>query len=47
MPHIHQAPLLQQVLREQFNVNLSIGYLNQMRAELGMRYVRPQQGKKR
>jgi transposase len=43
-PPSHQ---LQQVLREQFNVTLSIGYLNEVRAELGMRYIRPRQGKKR
>lgn len=47
-----QAPhtpshLLQQILREKFNVNLSVGYLNEVRAELGVRYIRPQQGKKR
>ncbi len=50
--YCQQAPhtpshLLQQILREQFNVNLSIGYLNEVRAELGVRYVRPPQGKKR
>jgi transposase len=37
---------LQQILRDQFNVNLSIGYLNQVRGALGVRYVRPQRGKK-
>ena len=50
--YCQQAPhtpshLLQQILRDQFNVNLSIGYLNEVRAQLGVRYVRPQQGKKR
>lgn len=50
--YCQQAPhtpsrLLQQLLRDQFNVNLSIGYLNEVRAQLGVRYVRPQQGKKR
>jgi transposase len=45
VPHTpsHQ---LQKVLRDQFNVDLSIGYLNEVRAELGVRYVRPRQGKK-
>ena len=37
---------LRKVLRDQFNVDLSIGYLNEVRAALGVRYVRPQQGKK-
>lgn len=50
--YCQQAPytpshLLQQLLRDQFNVNLSIGYLNEVRAQLGVRYVRPQQEKKR
>lgn len=50
--YCQQAPhtpshLLQQILREKFNVNLSVGYLNEVRAELGVRYIRPQQGKKR
>lgn len=45
-PHT-PSPLLQQILREKFNVNLSIGYLNEVRAELGVRYIRPPQGKKR
>jgi transposase len=50
--YCQQAPhtpshLLQQILRDQFNVDLSIGYLNEVRAKLGVRYVRPQQGKKR
>lgn len=30
------------MLRDQFNINLSIGYLNEVRAQLGVRYVRPQ-----
>lgn len=34
--------LRQQMLRDQFNINLSIGYLNEVRAQLGVRYVRPQ-----
>lgn len=37
---------LQQILREQFNVDLNIGYLNEVRAALGVRYVYPGQGKK-
>ena len=37
---------LQKVLRDQFNVDLSIGYLNEVRAACGVRYVRPPQGKK-
>lgn len=50
--YCQQAPhtpshLLQQLLRDQLHVTLSIGYLNEVRAELGVRYVRPQQGKKR
>ena len=50
MSYCQQAPhtpshLLQQILRDQFNVNLSIGYLNEVRAHLGVRYVRPPQGK--
>jgi transposase len=50
--YCQQAPhtpshLLQQILRGKFNVKLSVGYLNEVRAELGVRYVRPQQGKKR
>ncbi len=49
--YCQQAPhtpshLLQVLLRDQFHVNLSIGYLNQVRAKLGVRYVRPHQGKK-
>jgi transposase len=49
--YCQQAPhtpshLLQRFLQEQFNVDLSIGYLHQMRAKLGVRYVRPRQGKK-
>ena len=37
---------LQQILREKFNVDLSIGYLNEVRAALGVRYVYPGQEKK-
>ncbi len=37
---------LQRVLRDQFNVDLSIGYLNEVRAACGVRYIRPRQGKK-
>lgn len=37
---------LQKVLRDQFNVDLSIGYLNEVRAACGVRYVRPRQVKK-
>lgn len=37
---------LQKVLRDQFNVDLSIGYLNEVRAACGVRYIRPRQGKK-
>jgi transposase len=37
---------LQRVLRDQFNVDLSIGYLNEVRAACGVRYVRPRQAKK-
>ena len=49
--YCQQAPhtpshLLQVLLCEQFHVNLSIGYLNQVRAKLGVRYARPRQGKK-
>jgi transposase len=49
--YCQQAPhtpshLLQVLLRDQFHVNLSIGYLNQVRTKLGVRYVRPHQGKK-
>lgn len=49
--YCQQAPhtpshLLQGLLRDQFHVNLSIGYLNQVRAQLGVRYARPREGKK-
>jgi len=37
---------LQTVLREQFDVLISVGYLNQVRAALGVRYVRPTATKK-
>jgi transposase len=51
LTYCQQAPhtpshLLQVLLREQFHVNLSIGYLNQVRAQLGVPYARPRQGKK-
>jgi transposase len=39
-PHT-PSHLLQTVLREQFDVLISVGYLNQVRAVLGVRYVRP------
>jgi transposase len=47
----HQAPqtpshLLQSRLREQFQVEVSVGYLNQVRAQLGVSYQRPKQEKK-
>ena len=37
---------LQTVLREQFDVLISVGYLNQVRAALDVRYVPPPAGKK-
>lgn len=37
---------LQRVLRDQFNVDLSIGSLNEVRAACGVRYARPRQAKK-
>ena len=38
---------LQTLLRQLFDVLVSIGHLNAVRADLGVRYVRPVQGKKR
>jgi len=38
--------VLQLVLREQFDILISVGYLNQVRAALDIRYVRPTPGKK-
>ena len=38
--------LLQTVLHEQFDVLISVGYLNQVRAALGVRSVRPTATKK-
>jgi transposase len=38
---------LQTLLRQQFDVVVSIGHLNAVRVDLGVRYVRPVQGKKR
>ncbi len=37
---------LQTAIRELFAVTISIGYLNQVRASLGIRYQRPHQEKK-
>jgi transposase len=37
---------LQTTLREQFDILISVGYLNQVRAALDIRYVRPTSGKK-
>jgi transposase len=37
---------LQTVLREQFDLLISVGYLNQVRAALGLRYLRPTATKK-
>src|SRR5262245_6712408 len=37
---------LQTVLRDQFDVLISVGYLNQVRAALGVRYRRPTPTKK-
>ncbi|HTD18855.1 MAG TPA: helix-turn-helix domain-containing protein [Ktedonobacteraceae bacterium] len=47
----HQAPqtpshVLQSRLREEFEVQVSVGYLNQVRAQLGIRTLRPKQEKK-
>jgi transposase len=38
--------VLQTVLRDQFDILISVGYLNQVRAALDIRYVRPTPGKK-
>jgi transposase len=38
---------VQTALREQFDVLISVGYLNQVRAALGIRYLHPAPGKKR
>jgi transposase len=38
---------LQTVLREHFDVLISVGYLNQVRAALGVRFVRPTATKNR
>lgn len=37
---------LQTVIRERFDVLISVGYLNQVRATLGVRYLRPTPTKK-
>ncbi len=44
-PHT-PSRILQTALREQFDVLISVGYLNQVRAALGVRYVPPPTGKK-
>jgi transposase len=44
-PHT-PSHLLQTMLREQFDVLISVGYLNQVRAALGVRSVRPTPTKK-
>jgi transposase len=44
-PHT-PSRILQTALREQFDVLISVGYLNQVRATLGVRYVPPPAGKK-
>ncbi len=44
-PHT-PSHLLQTALREQFDVLVSVGYLNQVRATLGVRYTRPTPTKK-
>ncbi len=44
-PHLPSHEL-QTRLREQFDVHISVGYLNQVRAALGVRYVRPTATKK-
>lgn len=44
-PHI-TSRLLQTALRERFDVLISVGYLNQVRAALDIRYVPPPVGKK-
>jgi len=45
-PHT-PSHLLQTMLREHFDVLISVGYLNQVRAALGVRFVRPTVAKKR
>ena len=45
-PHT-PSHVLQTALREQYDVLISVGYLNQVRAALGVRYVPPSAGKKR
>ena len=44
-PHT-PSHVLQTALREQFDVLVSVGYLNQVRAALGIRYTRPTPAKK-
>jgi transposase len=44
-PHT-PSHVLQTALREQFDVLISVGYLNQVRADLDIRYVRPTPAKK-
>ena len=44
-PHT-PSHVLQTVLREHCDVLISVGYLNQVRAVLGVRYVRPTATKK-
>jgi transposase len=44
-PHT-ASHVLQTALREQFDVLVSVGYLNQVRAALGVRYARPTPAKK-
>jgi transposase len=44
-PHT-PSHVLQTALREQFDVLVSVGYLNQVRADLDIRYVRPTPAKK-
>ncbi len=51
MAYCHDQPhtpshVLQTALREQFDVLVSVGYLNQVRAALGIRYTRPTPAKK-
>ena len=45
-PHT-PSRLLQTALREHCDVLISVGYLNQVRAALDIRYLHPAQGKKR
>lgn len=45
-PHT-TSRMLQPILREQWDVLVSLGYLNQVRAALGVGYVPPPQEKKR